>query len=727
MQFAICASSVSSSSPSGIALEADRGQLRAQFPDGRVTDIPYDTFLGPDSAPDAALSMVEPLVAAMTAGQNAALVLLGPDVVGQQAFLQGTPDQAGLLLQAGEALFARVEQMSENGAVCIIELSCLEISTSESGTESLRDLQPGGFQTLAVAQDPLLPGTFNCEGLRRTAVESPKAMAGVIGAALRSYSDENQAKHFVATLHFESLSIGEDMDGPSEVKGKLQIVQLALAAPLLTSSAKGLAALGLSASADAGSSAIAKLLVDAFSSEGKVQCISHINPEASQCDHTWATLGVARRMLNLEPLDSPTPPTSAAAAAAAAADPPAVPVAAAAPAVEPEAPAQVTPPEERSFAPPARPTAQLPCAAYSNTLPGAPATSAPPPAVVDGARPPDGSGLTTEKLMAALGDSTRNMEDLRNDLLLQLQEDMAKTKQSSLENVIHLQKTIESSVEQVQGQKKVKSTQARAELETLEAKLQEAATAKRMAEVQATELRAQLAIVEERAKWLQEQEQDLVKSRPEIQQQRNQLHSKGSEQEGQIASAELELQRVRAMVEVRRTELTRLSEDVARQRDEMQSERAEHQRRAADLTKQRQDLEREVESLKHGGRCEQQKIAADWGQTVSELKQQVHRLEQVAQADEKELLQLQDIIAQTQASVNMQQQLMKGVQDEMDATHREYLEELEMFRDRERELVELLSQLHEEAQHIVVEQDAMGHEEYAALADIQAVVDRGNR
>mmetsp|Transcript_21487 Transcript_21487/g.39399 ORF Transcript_21487/g.39399 Transcript_21487/m.39399 type:complete len:706 (+) Transcript_21487:116-2233(+) len=688
------------SSPSGLRLEVNSREGLSQqvhlsrAADSSELDVPCSAFVGPEARPEDVSAIVSPLIEALVAGRSSALILFGPEHASKMALLppDGAAADDSLLTLTGDALFATFEEMSARGNVCIVEASCLEVG----GPESLSDLQPSGAQTLKIAQDPLHPEAYVCEDLRRTSIETPKALLGVFTAAIQKHRSQDQArcKDLVLSVHFESLSIGEDMDGPNEVKGKLCIVELAAQRLTTRPVQDGWAALGLATAIDRGSTAVAKLLVDAVGAPDPcLRVCANISAEAALADESWAALQVARRLLGL-------PRTADEQATQASAAPSAEPAA-------PQAGEQAAP----------SPVAQQPAERPASNLPQAPA---------EAPSTPSADGFSADQLRAAFGDMPRSMEAMKAEFLQQMQDEMAKT-QSSLHNAKQFQMTIESSVALAQGHKQSKVIQDRAQLDAIDVRFHEAVAAKRTTELQAMELRAQVAAMEERVKWLQDQEQELVATRPEIEQQRRELQTKASEQEAKIATAELELQKARAIVEVKRGEMSRLSDDIARQREPLPAERAEQTRRNAELSKQIKDLEHELEVTKHSARLEQEKSASECTQMLTELKQEVKRLEQIRSKEEQDVRQTEDNLGATQEEISKLKRAAEIIEGERTAAQRDHKKDMEQMAEQEKELFELLNQLHKEMEEIAdhqTQQIQESAEDQANLADIIATMER---
>jgi len=682
-------------SPSGLRIEVNSRegpskQLHvSRAADSRDFDVPCQAFLGLDARPQDVSTIISPLIEALVAGQSSALILFGPEHASKMAMLppDGAPAEDSLLTLMGEALFTTFEEMSAHGNVCIVEASCLEVG----GPESLCDMQPGGAQTLKIAQDPLHTKAYVCEDLRRTSIETPQALLGVFTAAIQKHRSQDQArcKDLVLSIHFESLSIGEDMDGPDEVKGKLCIVELAaqrLRGALLQD---GWAALGLAAAVDQGSSALAKLLVDAVGAPDPcIRVCANISAEAALADESWAALQVARRLLGL--------PRTA----------------------DEQTPVQATP----------TPTAESSTGAGGQqAVPSAMSQQPPSNSTPAAAEPSTAAGAySADQLRAALGGMPRSMEAMRDEFLQQMKDEMERTR-SSWDNQ-QLQKSIERGTALAQGHKHTKVVQDRAQLDAMDVRFHEAVAAKRTMETQAMELRAQVAAMEERVRWLQEQEQELVRARPEIEQQRKDLHSRGAEQEAKVATAELELQKARAIVEVKRGEISRLSDEMARQREALNPERAEQTRRHTELIKQIEDLEHELKTTKHSARCEQESSSSQSQLHCAPLKEEVERLEHARTKEEQEARKMEEDLSAKQEDISKLKRAADTIQNERTSAEKKYQEEMEQGTFREKELFDLLEQLHKEMEILMNKDDEATRKEYsedqANLADIRAIVER---
>lgn len=252
------------------------------------------------------------LVERTVEGYSAAVMCYGITGAGKSQTMYGSsdPSSQGLLQRTAARVFDCVDEKSKSGDVFIVEASYFQVHSAVDGQEQLVDLLTSdNTMRLELRQDPFVPGSWTCDGLRKEAVRTAEEVVEHVARGRKRHADLEAAKqcdsakvHTLLLLSIECLSM---TNAETQVqRGKLILADLAGSEATADT---GLMALGTAMSTgNTGQmkghkdSQLTQLLCDCIGGSPRSGCvlITNIDDELSNVAETMKSLKFARQFVS---------------------------------------------------------------------------------------------------------------------------------------------------------------------------------------------------------------------------------------------------------------------------------------------------------------------------------------------------------------------------------------------------------------------------------------------
>lgn len=208
--------------------------VRLGVPGERPRRFAMQAFLGPQSTNEQLPSRASLLAQQAAGGRCGAVLACGAAGCGKRQRLLGAPGEAGLESAARHVesgLFDHMEAKCRQGDVFILDVSLLQISfKGESRREQLRDLladAPAMQPPLRLLPDPLRPGCFAVDGLRRAPIFSRGDLGQTLQGALGRCGELEQNCHVVATINIDRIGMNLESGMLAQTRSRLLLVDAA--------------------------------------------------------------------------------------------------------------------------------------------------------------------------------------------------------------------------------------------------------------------------------------------------------------------------------------------------------------------------------------------------------------------------------------------------------------------------------------------------------------------
>eukprot|EP00929_Paragymnodinium_shiwhaense_P003183 TRINITY_DN10360_c0_g1_i1.p1 TRINITY_DN10360_c0_g1~~TRINITY_DN10360_c0_g1_i1.p1 ORF type:complete len:823 (-),score=252.97 TRINITY_DN10360_c0_g1_i1:368-2836(-) len=670
--------------------------------------FPCNAFMDADASVEAVFDQCAYLIERAVEGYSGSILCYGPTGAGKSHTMYGTQDPAsiasssGLLQRTSERVFQCVSDKSKTGDVFIVEASYLHICASKEGKEQIVDLLTSSdTRNLEVRQDPFVPGSWLCDGLKKEAVRSAEDISQAISKGQRRHAElvaggqvASSRVHTLVILTIECLSMTVSASETTVQRGKLILADLA-GSEDGESTRGSLAALGKAMSTgNEGQmqghkdSLLTQLLCDCIGGSPRSGCVlvANIDSELSHISETVNTLMFARRFVSLRTVSAGA-------------------------ALSPGGGGGDT-----------------------NGVRGHDSANA---ALVDTGAP-----------NARLQDHLKHMKDKNRECIRMLQEKVLDQTKDEAEERNRISKDIGQihgmmnqmlTTQEVEDRKKsIEETrqemqqamsqefekwrkdslqESAAKLASMEAELLELRSKIKAAEDEAVGLRIKYASSEERAKYVTARLEELQSDRNNFEDERKNMRTEKDQQWERLTTAESNLFKARADAEVQRAEVARLQaaraeeednfrREKARWKDEQNTDQEAFRREREMWREEKSQLEKEVSQLRHGSESAKRdsevrvlQVEKQQQEETSKLSARIARLEAEAQVLSEKLVAAQDarerLEAERDQALSRQEEIRIRSSEEVRRVREQWNQELGEMHQREAELMHMLQEVQE--------------------------------
>jgi len=685
----------------------DKATLRLEAPEGEISGprmFRCNRFYGPNSTQEELFEQAAPIVAGTMEGVNGTIFCYGITGSGKTYTMTGPPEDvgkdrdapvAGIVQRVSRRIFEYIRDRSLQGEVFIVEASFLEIYSHDGSSEQLIDLLADDDRQLEVKPDQTSAESFSCENLRRVPIRSPDEMCEVLNSGQQrcQFMETNRnclssRSHCLFILSIESMAERKGGGEPVVQRGKLMLVDLAGSESLKKVQAtdgaseemrrrqaiginRVLACLGsVAGNTNTGvglnyrESALTMLLKDCLGGSARALLIANIGPELDSVDETVKTLTFAQKMMavrnkaNVNRVDQ-----------------------------EHSSLLQMRQrhsecikllqekvSDEHAVEQEERKRLQQEMEDLNKRL------------------------LTKESAEQTLEEMRdhqfRKIDEMKQEMTSTMSKELDKMRQQSLMDLDNLRKSVELHVSHLDSshhQRHAEEHEAR--VIKLQAEVQEAVHMQRSAEEEAGDLRVRLASAEERAKMLQDRQEELKRERSSFDEERRNLRQQSEQQWQKLSTVEGELQRCKAEADVQRGELARLNAARAEDADALRRERETWRSREAELQQEIAELGKQYDEAQREAEVQALKTDSEQRETLSQLRLQIERLEAEAATRAEQLSQAQQAQTQLAAEKAAAKQREEALKQQIALESRRYQEELQELKAREGELMHMLNEV----------------------------------
>ncbi|CAJ1360102.1 unnamed protein product [Effrenium voratum] len=653
----------------------DKTALKIGPPEGSGRSFRCNTYLSPAASLAELGELAAPLVQHTMEGGFGSILCHGITGSGKTYCMSGTEDTAspslGLVHGVGQRIFEHIRDQAAAGKVYLVEASYAQIYSQDGTSEKIMDLLADA-DDLEVQPDPQNPQSFMCAGLQRVPIRSLDDMQQLVTQGQRRLAAsgvEAGRSHCVLTLTVESLL--ESAQQTELAKGKLMLADLAGSeAPAAESSEvarrqalsinRTLASLSLavnSAEALVKGSSLTQLLRDCLGGSARTLLIATIGAEMEDLEETVKTLTYAQQMLT-----SLTVRASGAGMNR----------------IDQDQSSLVQMKDRhnecirmlREKVSDSREEEQEERRRLQQEM----------SEINQRLLTKDSAEKTLEELKQQ---QFSKMNEMRTEISQAMSEQMDQLRRQSQLELDQLRASVEKSQKEQETAKR-EAEAHEAAVAKLQVMLQEAQQGKAAAEQEAAALKVSLATAEERAKGLQVRQEELRKERADFDEERKLLRQQGEQQWQRLAALEAELSKFRSEAEAQRKEIERLNVAQGEEGNILRSEREAWRARERELQAEVSDFQKksEIQALK---------VSRDHNEAMSKLKTQVERLEVEASARAEQLLEAQKNVASLEAERVLALHREDAIRQSSAAEIRKWQEELEVSRQGEQELMQMLS------------------------------------
>mmetsp|Transcript_102480 Transcript_102480/g.298931 ORF Transcript_102480/g.298931 Transcript_102480/m.298931 type:complete len:783 (-) Transcript_102480:221-2569(-) len=686
----------------------DKVTLKLEAPEEKQISGPRmfrcNKFYGPGAAQEDIFEQAAPIVSGTMEGYNGTIFCYGITGSGKTYTMTGPPEDigndrdsptAGIVQRVSRRMFEYIRDRSPQGEVFVVEASFLEIYSHDGTHEQLIDLLADDDKKLEVKQDPLNSQSFVCDNLRRVPIRTPDEMCEVLnlGQQRCKFLETNRnflssRSHCLFMLSIESMVERKGGSEPVVQRGKLMLVDLAGSESLKKIQADAdanedlrrrqaiginrvlasLGTIGNNVNTGVGpgqrDSALTMLLKDCLGGNARALLIANVGPELDNVDEAVKTMAFAQKMMsvrnraNVNRID-----------------------------------------QEHSSLLQMRHRHSECIKLLQEKVNDEHAVEQEERKKLQQEMEDLNTRLLTkesaEETLETMRDHQfRKIDEMKEEMTFSMSKELDKMRQQSLMDLDNLRKSVEQHVSHLDSshhQRNAEEHEVR--VGKLQSEVSDALQMQRSAEEEASDLRVRLASAEERAKMLQDRQEELKRERSTFEDERRSLRTQSDQQWQKLSTVEGELQRFKAEADVQRAELARLNsaragdaETLRKEREAFRAREAEYQQEIAELSRQLDEAQREAEVQALRAECEQR-------ETLAQLRLQVERLEAEAATRAEQLGQAQQAQAQLTAEKVAAKQREEALKQQVILESRQYQEELEELKSREAELMHMLNEV----------------------------------
>eukprot|EP00929_Paragymnodinium_shiwhaense_P043345 TRINITY_DN22298_c0_g2_i1.p1 TRINITY_DN22298_c0_g2~~TRINITY_DN22298_c0_g2_i1.p1 ORF type:complete len:803 (-),score=254.77 TRINITY_DN22298_c0_g2_i1:278-2686(-) len=613
------------------------------------------------------------LVSRATDGQNGAVVCYGITGAGKTQTLVGSSDgssEGSIVHELVKGLFAAMAAKGASRVEYMVEASCLGVSTAADGAETLVDLlaEDGEEKPLDMRSDPAAQNAFICDGLLNVRLPSPSDLQKVL-STLRERWRKLEASgeffasrtHTVLTVSIAILSRQPGLSERSVQKSRLHFVDLAgaevsmSAGPAQGSGAslvfEALASMPAQTPREHAASedemVIPLMLRDCFTGGGKGRAllVANVWLDIKQADETLRTLSYAQQFLPFK-RGGRQERSSVVAMKERHHDILKM--------LTEQADMQSS--EESQD----RTRLQSELSELSKRL-----------------KEKEIADKTLHEEKAA--QHTKKIDDMRQEVTTAMSTELERIRNQSVQDMDQLRKAMEAHAarneEEYEGR-----------IAALQGDMAEVSRKLKASEDENADLRIRLAAAEERAKLLQDMQQEFSKDRHSFAHERKSLQSEKDQQWARLAAAESELGKVRTDLDMQRVEVSRLNAARAEDADHMRRENDSWKRREADLSQELTEQERAFKREREAWQRKEAELGREvashkQGQETQKRETEMQKIKEESERREA-MAQLQSRISQLEGEASLYVEQLAG-----EKRAREKLEqEKEVTQKREEEL-----------------------------------------
>jgi len=305
--------------------------------------------------------------------------------------------------------------------------------------------------------------------------------------------------------------------------------------------------------------------------------------------------------------------------------------------------------------------------------------------------------LTTESTDQTLVDmrqqQIQHIEQIKEEVTLAIGREMERLRECSEQDMHALKQSMEMQVDHLSTSSQNHSSQCEEEssgrIEGLQADLDDARRSQKAAETEAADLRVRLASVEERAKMLQARQEELLRERSALDDERRDLRQQSEQQWQKVIGMEQDLQRHKAEADALRAEVARLIAADADQEKLLREERVAARLREEELQQELLRLRAMGDEVRRDFEVKALRAETEHKDALRGLRLQVEHLEDEAISKESQLAQTRQSCARLEAEKAAAQQREQATRQHLLAEQ----DELSAARDREAELLSMLEDL----------------------------------
>jgi len=612
------------------------------------------------------------------------------------------PQNHGIMQRAARRVFEFIRDRSANGEVFSVEASFLEIYSGDGVRETLVDLLAEGAlreePKLEVRQDPLAQHAFVCDGLRSVPIRSPDEMCEVLEAGRRRSTFMETTRNCVSSrshcLFMVTIECLMDEQGSSDTvvrRGKLVLVDLAGSESLKKVAAANEAdeelrrrqAIGINRvlshlgtvvnNLNAGyqngtgfrNSALTMLLRDCLGGNARALLIANMGPEAEWWSETTMTLTFAQQMMQVRNVEKATFIS-----------------------------------REKSTLMQMR-QRHLECiqrlqekAYKTDDSPESEEWQKLQREVDDLNRRLLTRRSATETLEQMQEEQSRRMDELRDEVTRTMTREFASLQEQSLRDLEGLRHVIETKAREggelvIQRQREAYEAQFGALQSDLEASVE----ARHVAIGDAAELRVQLAATEQQVQTLQALQEDFLRERANLEDERRALRQQAEEQYRRLADLEGEMQRYRTEAGMQSEEADRLRGLHAAEVEAAKAERKAWALREAEIQSRVQAARAELERGRSSGADVAHEADRAHREAVELLRSQVTRLEAEGVVQVMQLEEAQRSQAALEAEVQEAREREAALRHKLEEEIRTYDEDINEAQHRVSELMTMLTEV----------------------------------
>lgn len=660
-------------------------------------------FYGPESSQEDIFEQAAPIVAGTMAGVNGTIFCYGITGSGKSHTMYGPPEDAGtdhnahvgIVQRVSRRIFEYIRDRSLQGDMFVVEASFLEVYSPDGTREQLIDLLADDDKKVEVKQDPLNSESFVCENLRRVPIRTPDEMCEVLnqGQQRCKFMETNRdclssRAHCFFILSIESMAERKGGGQPVVQRGKLMLVDLAGSESLKKVQATDNAnedlrrrqAIGINRVLNAlgtvvsntgitigqgqRESAITMLLRDCLGGSARALLVANVGPELENVDETVKTMTFAQKMMAMKSKASVN---------------------------------RID--QEQSSLLQMRHRHSECIKLLQEKVSDEHATEQEDRRKLQQEMEDLNKRLLTkesaEETLEQLRDHQfQKIDEMKEEMTTSMSKELDKMRRQSFMDLENLRKSVELHVSHLDNshhQRNAEEHEAR--VGKLQAEVQEAVRMQRASEEEASDLRVRLASAEERAKMLQDRQDELKRERGNFDEERRSLRQQSEQQWQKLSTVEGELQRFKAEAEVQRAELARLNAARAEDADALRRERETWRAREAELQQEIAELSKQFDEAQREAEVQSLRAESEQREALSQLRLQLERLEAEAATRAEQLSQAQQAQSQLSAEKAAAKQREDALKQQIVLESRQYQEELEELKQREAELMHMLNEV----------------------------------
>jgi len=681
-----------------LTVSADEGAVLRQFQ--------CNTYCGPTARQEDVFEATTPIIDRTMEGYNGTIFCYGVTGSGKTYTMSGPPEEIGSTQRAAESvgivqrvstrIFEYIRDRSSSGEVYSVEVSFLEIYSSDGTREQLVDLLSNEEKHLEVKQDPQTQQGFFCDGLRRVSIRTPDEMCEVLHNGQQrltlmetSANCYSSRSHCIVILSVECLMEQAGKRDPIVQRGKLMLVDLAGSESVKKVQAmndqnealRRKQAIGINRvlsslttvvnnmnrglSSGHRGSALTMLLRDCLGGNSRALLVATIGPELSGLDESLKTLTFAQNMMSVKNVASVNRIGQ-----------------------DQSALMQMRQRHAdciRLLEDKASEAKDEEAEEFQNLK-----------------NEMDDLGtklLTKESAEQTLEDirkeQFKKIDEMRDEMAQTMKKELDQMRQQSLQDLDTLRQSVEKHVAQDGMQQSSQAEEHEAHLGKMQAELQNAVRSKRSVEEEASELRVRLAAAEERSKMLQLRQEELRNERGNFDEERKSLRQQSDQQWQKLRSGEGDAQKYKAEVEVQRAELGRLNAGRAEDAEQARIEHEARRAREAELQQEIGQLHRKLEEAKRKAEVRAIRAETERREACTQLRSQIERLEVEGAAQAEPLSSARKLQAQLEAECEEAKQRVELLRQQGAFELKQCQDELEEATGREEELMRMLDEVQE--------------------------------